>query len=70
MSENEMLMLTARKPDRAIVKTTVQWVKPRPDISGIRTERRHQEETIEVQSSRLSHRPKYAFERERYVETT
>ena len=70
MSANERLMLTGKKPDRALVKTTVEWVKPRLEIRGIGTERRHPEQTIEDRNDRLSHRPKYAFEREKYSETT
>lgn len=69
MSENELLMLTAKKPERALVKTTVEWVRPRLEIRGIRTERRHPEEPVEDRNDRLSPRPKYAFEREKYFET-
>jgi hypothetical protein len=70
MSENELLMLSAKKADRAPVKTTVEWVKPRLETRGIGTERRHPEETVEDRNDRLSHRPKYAFEREKYFEIT
>ena len=70
MSENERLMLTGKRPDRALVKTTVERVKPRLETRGIGTERRHPEEPVEDRIVRLSSRPKYAFEREKYSEIT